>query len=56
MSMPLVCLRKIVSTFQTKNRIIKKIVDYCCSEILVNKGSFILRRQQVVYKHNQNLT
>ena len=27
-----------------KNRIIEDIVDYCCSEKIVNKGSFILRR------------
>ena len=37
-------------------RIIKKIVDYCCNEKkkIINKGSFILHRQQVVCKHHQS--
>ena len=33
-----------------KNRNIKGIVDYRCSEKIANKGSFILRRQQVILK------
>ena len=39
-----------------KNRIIKEIVDHCCNEKVVNKGLFILRLQQVVYKHHQNFS
>ena len=39
-----------------KNRIMKKIVDFCCSVELKKQSSFILCRQQVVYKHNENLT
>ena len=34
--------------------IIKEIVDYCCSEKVVNKDSYELRFQKVVYKHHQN--
>ena len=34
---------------------IKEIADYCCSEEIVNKGSFIPCPQQVVHKHHQNL-
>ena len=37
-----------------KSKIIKESVDYCCCEKIVSKGSFILRRQQVVYKHHEN--
>ena len=39
-----------------KNMIIKGIVDYCCSEDIVNKGLFILHGPQVVYKHHQNFS
>ena len=39
-----------------KNKIIKGIVDYCCSEDIVNKGLFILHGPQVVYKHHQNFS
>ena len=46
---------KIINTFK-KNSIIKEIVDYCCNEAIVNKGSLILSRQQVVYKHHQNFS
>ena len=33
--------KKFFSIFK-KNRIIKEIVDYCCSEKIVNKGSLPL--------------
>ena len=31
-----------------KNKIIREIID-CCSKKFVSKGSFILRRQQLLY-------
>ena len=39
-----------------KEKFFQKIVDYCCSEKIENKGSFILLRQQVVYKYYQNFS
>ena len=43
--------KNISFNFFKKNRVIKKIIDYCCSEKTVNRGSFIL---QVARKHRQN--
>ena len=33
----------------------KKIDNFCCEKV-ANKSSFILRRQQVMYKHLQNFS
>ena len=33
----------------------QEVVDYCGSEKIVNKGSFILQRQQVMYNHQKTL-
>ena len=59
--MPIMCRHDINMIFffffyiLKKNRIIKEILDYCSSKKIVSKGSFIFHRQQVVYKHHQNL-
>ena len=49
-------LRIVKKTVLKKNRVIKEIVEYFCSEKIVNKGSSILRRQKLVYQHHQNLS
>ena len=49
-------IRKKILTFLKKDRIIKEIVDYCCSEKIVSKVSFIFCRQRVTYKHHENFS
>ena len=50
--MPIINKEKIFNICK-KKRIIKEIANYCCSEKIINKDSFILRRLQMVYKHHQ---
>ena len=42
--------------FLKKNRTIEMIVNYCCCEKIINKGSFILTQQHAVSKHHQDFS
>ena len=48
--------KKVFFNIFRKNSVIKETVGYCFSEKPVNKGSFILHQQQVVYNHHQNFS
>ena len=48
----IISIRKYFQHFK-KNRTMKEMVDYCCNEKIISKGSFILRPQ--VRKYHQTI-